>query len=70
MSRSRKKISIFKCSTSGMKKAANKKVRLFLKNVESLTKGKYYKKVFDSWNIHDWIYKPTDPEWKEKGYRK
>lgn len=53
-----------------MKKAANKKTRLLLKNIELLTKGNWYRKIFNSWDIHDWVYKPTDPEWKEKGYRK
>jgi len=86
MSRSRKKISIFKHATSGMKRLSNKKVRLFIKKiictldptVEVLVKGNWYRKVLNPWNINDWVYRPEKQKYNprpgkdmiEKGYRK
>lgn len=62
--------------TSQRKKLANKKVR---RNIKKLfKKGKNYKKIYDSYDIHDWISRWTWeeakkeyetnpwPRWKEK----
>lgn len=54
MSRSRKKVPIVKDRYSGKwsKRQANKKVR---KEQEISIRGKDYKKIYESWNIHDYI---------------
>ena len=54
MSRSTKKVPINKDHNSGKwgKKQANKKVR---KEKDVPSKGKDYKKIYQSWNIHDYI---------------
>ena len=54
MSRSRKKVPISKDHRSGKwgKKQANRAVR---RNKSQSLKGKEYKKIYDSWDIHDYI---------------
>jgi hypothetical protein len=75
MSRSRKKLSIFRHATPGMKRTSNKKVRQFIKSMKTLIKGKWYRKVLNPWDIHDWVCKPeihkyTNEDLIKKGYRK
>lgn len=54
MSRSKRKVPIVKDHNSGKygKKMANKKVR---REKDTLFKGKEYRKVYPSWDIHDYI---------------
>ena len=56
MSRSYRYSKIFKDSTKGMKRFANKKVR---KNLD-LPNGNGYKKVFESYDISDYKFICTD----------
>lgn len=69
MSRSRK-YPIHKDYTKGGKKLANKAVRRFISKLESVPEGKWYRKIFETWNISDWTYRPTDECWKIKISRK
>jgi hypothetical protein len=70
MSRSYKKYPIVKDHNKGAKQLANKKVRRFLKNFELLIKGTWYKRIFNQYDITDWIYFPWDEESKIKFKRK
>jgi len=55
MSRSRKKVSIFKdCTSQFAKRRASKKVRSYNGHIQN---GNYYKKLYCSWNICDWKFK-------------
>lgn len=58
MSRSFKKVPLCKDNSRGMKKIANRTVR----RQGFLGKGSYYKKVFESWNIHDYKFTSTFEE--------
>lgn len=68
MSRSFKKTAISKRNTRGMKKAANARVRMQMKNGLELSKGSNYKKVFCSYDICDYkiISEPTFEKYFEK----
>jgi hypothetical protein len=64
MSRSFKKTPICKDCTGTKclqwsKRQANKKVR----RTRSLASGKAYRKVYDSWNIHDYSFRKTKNEY-------
>ena len=61
MSRSRKKRSVYKDKTKGMKQIANRKVR----NSENIPNGSAYKKYFDSYDISDYWFSCTFDEFKE-----
>lgn len=66
MSRSYKKHPYYTDGTNGrviQKKWANKKVRKYTKEIEN---GRSYKKLFCSWNIHDYKYRQTWQEAKEQ----
>jgi len=71
MSRSKKKISIYTDGRAGtpkyFKRVANKVVR----KSKEVPNGKAYKKLYCSWNIHDWKWMvfPEDDRYKE-GLRK
>ena len=55
-------------TTQEMKRFANKKVRKT--NFEELPlKGSGYKKVFETYDIHDWKNRTTKEEWIESYYR-
>lgn len=59
MSRSYKKNPVIKDCTRGMKKLANKRVRK-----HAVSNGNNYRKVFESWDIHDWKFKLWKlPKW-------
>jgi predicted MPP superfamily phosphohydrolase len=64
MSRSYKKTPIIKDHDSGKvgKKLANRKVRRYK---EKIANGKAYKKVFNSWDIHDYISRYSFQEFKK-----
>lgn len=67
MSKSVKKTPIFKSVYVDGKKRANKKVR----KEKQLSSGNYYKKVANSWNIHDQVsYIFEDEYYYEKVFRK
>lgn len=70
MSRSRKKHPIHKDHSINGKRLANKTVRRFIKKLESVPEGKWYRRIYDSWNITDWVYRPTDEYWVIKFKRK
>jgi hypothetical protein len=53
MSRSRKKHPVIRDCTPGAKKIANRRVRRTL----DIPNGKSYRKVFCSWDIHDWRFR-------------
>lgn len=71
MSRSRKKTSSYTDGRAGtpkyFKRVANKVVR----KSKEVPDGRAYKKLYCSWNIHDWkfTYEPGHA-WYEKGLRK
>ena len=73
MSRSRKKEPVFKdysrSSSKYFKRLASKTVRKY--NGE-LVDGKHYRKVYDSWKIHDWKFRveKSDERWYKKSLRK
>lgn len=65
MSRSYKKIPIVKVAPKNgttEKKFANKKVRRYK---EAITNGKAYRKLFNSWDIHDYVVRWTYEYYKE-----
>ena len=65
MSRSFKKHPVCTDGRDGRKwpkRQANKAVRRFKKGLDD---GKDYKKLYCSWNIHDYISRCTFEEWKE-----
>jgi hypothetical protein len=70
MSRSRKKHPIIKDHSKGSKTLANKKVRQVLKNLDLLIKGNWFKKIFNTYDVCDWIYRPRNEEDKIKFSRK
>lgn len=51
------------------KKIASKKVRQALKNSEYLLNGNLYKKVTESWDIHDYTFRLTKQEAIKNYYR-
>ena len=57
MSRSYKKNPFYKdqCSRKFGKKLANRRVRAYLKDFNNVIKYKSYRKVYDSWDINDYI---------------
>ena len=58
MSRSRKSIAVFKDNSKGHnfgKKYSNRMVRKALKEGFDLPNGKTYKRLYDTWNIHDYV---------------
>ena len=66
MSRSYKKHPYYTDGRNGrviQKRWANKKVRRFKKKIEN---GKSYKKLFCTWEIHDYKYRETWEEAKER----
>ena len=73
MSRSRKKEPVFKdysrSSTKYRKRCASKAVR---KYTGELVDGNYYRKIYNSWCICDWIFRieKSDEYWYEKSLRK
>lgn len=69
MSRSRK-YPIFKDHTGKFgKKQANKRIRRF-KDLQGFIGFQFLHKLFESWNICDWKYTPTDQDWIQKAKRK
>lgn len=66
MSRSYKKNPIIKDKNKGMKKHANKKVR---RNSLEIPSGKAYRKVFDSYDISDFLFRATESELREQIYQ-
>ncbi len=70
MSRSHKKHPIHKDHSKDGKKFANKAVRQYLKHLEKGLCGKWYRKIFNSYNLTDWVYRATDEYWKIKFSRK
>lgn len=81
MSRSYRKHPIVRdrCNTKYSKRLANRAVRNYLKNVDNEIRGKSYRKVFDSWQIHDYrfykskrqlihMYESDLAEYYTKGY--
>jgi adenosine deaminase len=70
MSRSYKKIPIHtdgnSPTTKISKRYANKKVRNYIKNSDYNLKGNYYKKIFESYDIHDFIIMYSWEEAKEE----
>lgn len=59
------------------KRLANRKVRRSVNRGEELLKGKSYRKLYDSWDIHDYIeygdsfetfYQRALTRWQETGY--
>ena len=60
MSRSFKKTPMIKDRVTGMKNAANRKVRRRLNNQSfELANGRAYRKVFESWDISDYAFFKT-----------
>ena len=66
MSRSYKKNPILTDGRNGQvwaKRLANKKVRKYKKQ---LANGKSYRKLFESWDIHDWVSRYTVRDAEER----
>lgn len=65
MSRSYKKNPIVKDGRSGKvgKRFANKKVRRYK---GELPDGKAYRKLYESWDIHDWVFRETLQEHRDR----
>lgn len=61
MSRSYKKTPILKDSNKSMKKFANKRVR---KRKNFSVNGKAYRKIFNSYDICDWVFRVTKEDEK------
>ena len=72
MSRSYKKTPVFTPqSHKSDKRAANKKIRKFIKSVEQGFKSiNFMHKLYDSWNIRDWRFFADTDEDKIKALRK
>ena len=69
MSRSYK-YPIFTDYNKGSKQIANRKVRKTLKKFFSFSKGNWYRKIYNSWNICDYTFFPMNEEQEIKASRK
>jgi hypothetical protein len=69
MSRSRK-FPIFKDHSGKFgKKQANKRIRKS-NSLQGFIGFQFLHKLYESWNIYDWKYSPTEQDWIDKAKRK
>lgn len=69
MSRSYK-YPIFTDYNRGSKQLANRKVRQKIKSMASFSKGNWYRKIFESYNICDFKFFPMNEEYRKLSIRK
>lgn len=72
MSRSSKKVAIYKDKANKYtKRAANKRIRAVLNKLEDSFKGtNFIHKLYNSWNISDWTFWPSNKQDTIKALRK
>ena len=70
MARSYKKNPVYKGNVKGSKRQANKKVKALRKqNPDAIGQNGGYKKVYDQWEISDYLSRVSEKEW-ENMYKK